>query len=30
MNEMGKKAYEFLKRNYLVENSYDAIMKHLK
>lgn len=30
MNEMGKKGYEFLKRNYLVENSYDAIMKHLK
>lgn len=30
MNEMGGKAYEFLKRNYLVENSYDAIMKHLK
>lgn len=30
MNEMGEKGYEFLKRNYLVENSYDAIMKHLK
>ena len=30
MNAMGEKGYEFLKRNYLVENSYDAIMKHLK
>lgn len=29
MNEMGEKGYEFLKRNYLVENTYNAIVKHL-
>ena len=27
---MGEKGYEFLKDNYLVENTYNAIMKHLK
>lgn len=26
---MGDKGYEFLKENYLVENTYDAIMKHI-
>lgn len=26
---MGEKGYEFLKANYLVENTYNAIMKHL-
>lgn len=26
---MGEKGYEFLKANYLVENTYDAIMSHL-
>lgn len=25
---MGEKGYEFLKKNYLVENTYNAIMKH--
>lgn len=25
---MGEKGYEFMKKNYLVENTYDAIMKH--
>ena len=27
--DMGNKGYEFLKENYLVDNSYNAIMKHL-
>jgi len=27
--EMGKKGYEFLKTNYLVENTYNAIVSHL-
>lgn len=27
---MGKRGYEFLKQNYLVENTYRAIMRHLK
>ena len=27
---MGEKGYQFLKENYLVEHTYDAIMKHLK
>lgn len=27
-NAMGKKGYQFLKENYLVENTYDAIMRH--
>lgn len=27
---MGEKGYEFLKKNYLVENTYNAIMKHFK
>ena len=27
--EMGTKGYEFLKHNYLVDNTYDAIMNHL-
>lgn len=26
--EMGKKGYEFLKKNYTVQNTYDTIMKH--
>lgn len=26
---MGEKGYEFLKKNYLVEHTYDAIMQHL-
>ena len=26
---MGEKGYEFLKKNYLVQNTYDAIVKHL-
>ena len=25
---MGEKGYEFLKENYLVEHTYNAIMKH--
>ena len=25
---MGEKGYEFLKQNYLVEHTYNAIMKH--
>lgn len=25
---MGERGYEFLKKNYLVENTYDVIMKH--
>ena len=28
--EMGRKGYEFLKKNYLVENTYQAITAHLK
>lgn len=27
---MGEKGFDFLKANYLVENTYNAIMKHLK
>lgn len=27
---MGEKGYDFLKENYLVENTYDAIMRHMK
>ena len=27
---MGEKGYQFLKENYLVENTYNAIMKHVK
>ena len=27
---MGERGYEFLKNNYLVENTYNAIMRHLK
>lgn len=27
---MGEKGYQFMKENYLVENTYNAIMKHLK
>ena len=27
---MGEKGYEFLKNNYLVEHTYNAIMRHLK
>ena len=27
---MGEKGYEFLKENYLVSHTYNAIMKHLK
>ena len=27
--EMGEKGYEFLKNNYLVEHTYQAIVKHL-
>ena len=27
---MGEKGYEFLKKNYLVENTYDAIMRHME
>ena len=26
---MGKKGYEFLKENYLVDNTYNAIMSHV-
>ena len=26
---MGERGYEFLKQNYTVQNTYDAIMKHL-
>ena len=29
LQEMGMKGYEFLKNNYLVENTYSAIMNHL-
>lgn len=28
--EMGEKGYQFLKENYLVEHTYNAIMKHFK
>lgn len=28
--EMGKKGFEYLKENYLVENTYNAIMAHVK
>jgi glycosyltransferase involved in cell wall biosynthesis len=27
---MGEKGYQFLKENYLVEHTYNAIMKHMK
>lgn len=27
---MGERGYEFLKQNYLVENTYNAIMRHIK
>ena len=27
---MGQRGYEFLKKNYLVQNTYDAIMQHFK
>lgn len=30
IKKMGDKGYEYLKANYLVENTFDAIMKHLK
>ena len=30
MKVMGERGYEFLKKNYLVEHTYNAIMKHLK
>lgn len=30
IKEMGEKGYEFLKKNYTVQNTYDAIMKHFK
>lgn len=30
MKVMGEKGYQFLKENYLVEHTYNAIMKHLK
>lgn len=30
MKAMGERGYEFLKKNYLVEHTYNAIMKHLK
>jgi len=30
MKKMGEKGYEFLKANYLVQNTYDAIMRHFK
>ena len=29
-SEMGEKGYQFLKENYLVEHTYNAIMRHLK
>jgi glycosyltransferase involved in cell wall biosynthesis len=28
IKQMGEKGYEFLKQNYLVEHSYNQIMKH--
>lgn len=30
IKEMGEKGYEFLKKNYTVQNTYNAIMKHFK
>ena len=30
MKAMGERGYQFLKENYLVEHTYNAIMKHLK
>ena len=30
MKSMGERGYEFLKKNYLVENTYNAIMAHFK
>jgi len=30
IHEMGQRGYDFLCRNYLVEHTYDTIMKHLK
>ena len=30
MKAMGERGYEFLKKNYLVENTYNVIMKHFK
>ena len=27
---MGERGYEFLKKNYLVEHTYNAIMRHIK
>lgn len=30
IKEMGEKGYQFLKQNYTVQNTYDAIMKHFK
>ena len=30
ISSMGEKGYEFLKKNYLVENTYEAIMKHFE
>lgn len=30
IKEMGERGYEFLKKNYTVQNTYDAIMKHFK
>lgn len=29
IKEMGKKGYEFLKKNFLVDNTYTSIMKHI-
>ena len=29
IKKMGEKGYEFLKNNYLVEQTYDKILKHL-
>ena len=29
IKKMGEKGFEFLKRNYLVENTYEAIITHL-
>lgn len=30
ISNMGEKGYQFLCENYLIENTYSAIMKHLK
>ena len=30
MKAMGERGYEFLKKNYLVEHTYNAIMRHIK